>query len=54
MKTLLISLLAAAVLCLPAGAIELPDGLDAVVPQELRKTAVWKIPNLCWNISSTG
>lgn len=27
---------------------------NAVVPQEIRKTAVWKIPNLCWNISSTG
>ena len=40
MKTLLISLLAAAVLCLPAGAIELPDGLDAVVPQELLEDAM--------------
>ena len=40
MKTLLISLLAAAVLCLPAGAIELPDGLDAAVPQELLEDAM--------------
>ena len=40
MKILLISLLAAAVLCLPAGAIELPDGLDAVVPQELLEDAM--------------
>lgn len=39
MKTLLIALLAAAALCLPAGAMELPDGLDAAVPQELLEGA---------------